>query len=163
MSHMKNIFIAILFANLAACGTVGDYYVFEENGEAKLQSTLLKDDRLFVHLKHFDGNISTLKIYQQNAEETLGFRIIKANQSLSTEYVQIPSISRDDTKSILEARPESPILLQITEVYDVDKPLERATEKVDIELLVDDEKIKISKEFSLKRVTYNQFQALMGI
>ena len=149
--------------SLVSCGTVGDYYVFEENGEEKSHSTLHRDKSIFVHLNHFDGNISTLTIYQRNSGESLGFRVVKVDQSLSTDNTRIPSSSRDDTKGILAANSESSVLLQITEVFEVNEPFERVTEKIDIELFINDKQINISKEFPLKRVTYNRIQALMGI
>lgn len=163
MSHMKYILISMFCITLTACGTVGDYYVAEENGEENIHVTLHKDENIFVHLDHFDGNISTLKIYRQSSEGVLDFRIVNVAQSLSADNAQIVSSPRDDTKSVLSANPESSLLFQITEVYELEIPIEQATEKVTIELIVNEKPINIAKEFRLRRVTYSHLQALMGI
>ena len=97
------------------------------------------------------------------ADEVLAFKIVKVAQSLLANNAPIASSFRDDTKRILSVNPESSVLLKITEVYELDSPLERVTEKVTLELLVNEKSLNITKEFPLKRVTYNHLQALMGI
>jgi len=160
---MKYFLIPMLCLILVSCGTVGDYYVVEGSGENRSHTTLHKDEHILVHLDHFDRNISTLTIYQQNTDEVLAFKIVKVAQSLLANNAPIASSFRDDTKRILSVNPESSVLLKITEVYELDSPLERVTEKVTLELLVNEKSLNITKEFPLKRVTYNHLQALMGI
>lgn len=160
---MKYILTAITCVILASCGTVGDYYVVVDDGEERSHTTLHKDKNIFIYLSHFDGNISTLKIHRQNTSEALSLKIVKVSQSLSAENTKIASISRNDTKRILSANEKTSVLLQVTEVYELESPLEQATEKVVIELLINEKPISITKEFSLKRVTYNQLQALWAI
>ncbi|MFT5104110.1 MAG: hypothetical protein ACI86C_001771 [Candidatus Latescibacterota bacterium] len=160
---MKYVFITMICIILASCGTVGDYYITVENDEERSHTTLYKDNNIIVHLNHFDGNSSTLTIRQRNTAESLRFKIVNVSQSLSAETVKMSSISRNDTKRLLSSNPKSSVLLKVTEVYELEIPLERATEKVVIELLINEKPISITKEFPLERVTYNQFQALMAI
>lgn len=148
---------------MAACGAVGDYYVYEEDGEEKSRAILHNDKNIFVHLYNFDGNVSVLTISSKGDEPISGFRIVKSLQSLSANNVRIHSVSRDDTKRILTSNPDSSVLLQVTEVYEPEKPFEQVTEKIDIELFINEKQIKISREFKLKRVTYNQLQAIWAI
>ena len=163
MRHIKYILIFITGLSLASCGTVGDYYITDEGGEERSHSTLLKDKNIFVHLDHFDGNSSVLTVYQRDTTNSVSFKIIRIEQTLSSGNIQIPSKTIDNTKRILSANPDSSVLVNRIEVYETVKTFERVTEKIDIEILVNDKLVIISKVFYLKRVTYNQLQAIWAI
>ena len=163
IGQMKYMLIGIFSIILVSCGTVGGDYVADESGEKRSNTILYKDGGIFVHLNHFDGNMSIQTIYQQDAREPLDFRIVRIVQRLYNENTQIASSSRNNAKGMMPANSESSVLLLNSEVYEIDKPLERATEQVVIEFFIDEKPINIRKVFSLMRVTYNRFQALMGI
>ena len=159
MTYFKNASLTLCCVILVSCGVVGDYYVFE----GRVQTTLFKDDNIFVHLHHFDGDIGRLTIYKQSTDESLKFRIVEVSQSLLVDNIKILSETRNDTKGIQKANPESSVLLKLTEIYKPEKPFERVVENVSIKLFINEREIEISKDFPLRRVTYNQLQALYGI
>lgn len=163
MNKIKYIWLAILIALLSSCGIAGSYYVLEDGGEQTSHTSLHNDDKVTVHLHHFNGYISTVRIYQHNKNNDVELRSANVRQSVSYDGKVIRSSSRDDTASILESNPESSVLAQITEIYELEEPVERVVEKIEIDIILNEYQIHISKEFSLKRVTYSNIEAIMAI
>lgn len=152
------------FLILSACAEVGDYYVLINEREEPSISRLYPSEDIFVFLHHFDGNTSRMEIYSRDTENDLQVELLSLEHSLFIDDIsQQPVSSRDDTQGALDADPESRLLYKIAEIYKFETPPEFVTEKINIELLVNGNLVNISKEFPLKRVSYNQLTALWNM
>jgi hypothetical protein len=162
LSSFKIISIFMMILILSSCSVVGDYYVLTNEKGEKSSSKFYSED-IFVYVSHFDGNISYFDVFKRNESKLLDVELVSYEHSLSIGGVgQPPASSRDNTKGS-PPTPEGALLFSFTEVYDFTVPPKLVTEKIEVMLLVNEVPVTFSKEFPLKRVTYNQLQAIWGI
>ena len=158
----KVVSVLMLFVMLSSCAVVGDYYVLANENDGKSYSRLYSDD-IVVYVSHFDGNVSSFTVYKRHEKKGLNVELLEYEHSLFiNSVIQSPASSRDNMKNSSRVYSETE-LYSFTEVYKFTVPPESVTEKISIKLLVNKVPVIFSQESPLKRVTYNQLQAVWAI
>ncbi|MBL4782645.1 MAG: hypothetical protein JKX92_10420 [Porticoccaceae bacterium] len=159
---VKIVSVLILLVMFSSCAVVGDYYVLTNEKDGKSYSRLYSGE-IFVYVSHFDGNFSSFDVYKRNKKRELNVELLGYEHSLSiNNIIQAPDTTRDNMK-IPSRAPSETLLFSFTEVYKFTVPPESVTETINIKLLVNKVPVIFSQEFPLKRVTYNQLQAVWAI
>ena len=154
---MRNLGIFILcFLSQACSGT--EYYFTVEDGKEVTSSILYKTDNLTLSYRVYNGRISRLNLSRSKKDNALDVKILKYEHTLvagKTKYT--PSIIGDYGLGVIDF-PDNGWVTITSKLELVEKP-EFMTESIDIEISIDGDLVKVSKEFQIEKGSYSRFEA----
>ena len=162
VSSVRLFYILLLVSFLGACGIAGEYYVLQERDGEVHRESLYDDEDLWIEIEFFTGHVSRLDFQKNDQAKNLDFEILRIQHAVSINGISAQFESAQGYDPNILDLTESPLYIS-EKRYKLEIQPKTVVESINMSLLINGVKVEISKDFPLRRVTYNHFQALQGI
>ena len=158
---MKLFFSLLVVFFLGGC-TIGSSYVLHGSNTDVHEISLYRDKEISIDIDFFSGHISRLYFLSLGESKNLDVEIIRIQHAVNVDGDPVEFESTQGFKPMTLDLAKNPLYV-FEKRYNLTEHPEIVVEFINMLVTINGEEVDISKEFTLRKVTYSVCQAMQGI